>query len=384
MKKRIRCFSAAALTGVLAVALTACFTGFRAKEDSRVAADSKEHTGSVETVETSSHALPASWTEEEKLVYEEVLASLLAMDGETFVSTKDEEVLKEAFTAVMNEHPEIFYADGYEFKKYMLDEKLEKLSFSGKFTLEPQRVEELKPLIEEAAAGWMKEMPADSEYAKVKYLYETLIQKTEYKKDAPMNQTIASVFLYGQSVCQGYARAMQYLLQKAGMECMLAAGSVNGEGHAWDVVKVDGKWYHVDPTWGDASYLFDGEGEPESARPAVNYDYLCVTGEQLKKTHAIRDEEKLPVCNSTEASYYEREGLCFGEPDEEKLQSLFERALQEKWPSVTFKCTNEETWDWMRGLLLEEQKVFEYLPEQKGSIPYYDSGEQRTLGFWLQ
>lgn len=319
----------------------------------------------------------------EQAVYEEVYQSLAHLEAETEVSTQDTAVLEQVFAAVMNDHPELFYVDGYHFTQYLRGEKMVKLEFTGNFFLEAEEVKERKAQIEAIADAWLAGLPQGSEYEKIKYLYETLIRNTEYQIDAVWNQSMASVFLYGKSVCQGYAKAMQYLLHRAGMECTLATGSVNGEGHAWDVVKADGAWYHVDPTWGDASYLFGGSGSEETSREVVNYDYLCVTTEQLKRTHRIQDEETLPVCDSEEGSYYRKEGLFFEQPDEAKLEELFAEALARQQASVTFQCADEATWLWMKEYLLEEQNVFSYLGQTDGSVAYFDSEEQLTLGFWL-
>lgn len=51
------------------------------------------------------------------------------------------------------------------------------------------------------------------------------------------------------AVCSGYARAYMYLLGKVGVKC----DYVNSDelNHAWNVVTVNGKKYHVDLTWDD-------------------------------------------------------------------------------------------------------------------------------------
>ncbi|MDE7062576.1 MAG: hypothetical protein K2O73_04945, partial [Lachnospiraceae bacterium] len=54
----------------------------------------------------------------------------------------------------------------------------------------------------------------------------------------------------GSGTCEAYHRAYVMLLNKAG----IATGRITGNGHVWTAVKLDGKWYQVDPTWNDAGY----------------------------------------------------------------------------------------------------------------------------------
>lgn len=53
----------------------------------------------------------------------------------------------------------------------------------------------------------------------------------------------------GKAVCQGYALAYKYLLNKAGIECHIVTSETLN--HAWNIVKLNGKYYHVDVTWDD-------------------------------------------------------------------------------------------------------------------------------------
>ena len=64
------------------------------------------------------------------------------------------------------------------------------------------------------------------------------------------------------AVCDGYSLAYEYLLQQAGLEVAVIVGTAGNDpsdlgGHAWSIVKVDGKWYEVDSTWDDAGSLDD-------------------------------------------------------------------------------------------------------------------------------
>ena len=64
------------------------------------------------------------------------------------------------------------------------------------------------------------------------------------------------VLLHGTGVCESYARAYGLLLDEAGLENILLTGTAkNADGtqelHAWNLVKVNGKWKHVDVTWDD-------------------------------------------------------------------------------------------------------------------------------------
>ncbi len=56
-------------------------------------------------------------------------------------------------------------------------------------------------------------------------------------------------FSTGTGVCQAYSLAFQAVLDKLGIENTTAAS--RDMNHMWNVVKVDGSWYHVDVTWND-------------------------------------------------------------------------------------------------------------------------------------
>lgn len=323
---------------------------------------------------------------DEQKIYVEILDSLLSYEAETELSTTDSALIDRAFNCVMLDHPEIFYIDGYKYTEYASDEKIEKIVFTGNYLYEKEEIKERQRQIDSAVLQILANVPdTEDEYLQVKYIYDTIVEQTEYDVQAVDNQNICSVFLYGKSVCQGYAKAMQYLLKELEIDSVLVLGTVtSGEGHAWNLVSVNGQWYYLDATWGDAFYLF-GETENRISSEqlaAINYDYLCVTTDQLMQTHKVDMPVALPECISMTDNYYVREGLYFTSFDEEKIRQIFAQAVQCGQESVTIKCSDKNVYEKMCRILLDEQKVFEYLSTE-GTIAYTDNADQESLTFWL-
>lgn len=320
-------------------------------------------------------------TEDERQLYLEILSVLLQQGKETVLPSTEEEALEKVFSSVLIDYPEIFYVDGYQYTEGKM------VSFQPNYLYNETEIQKRQEAIAQSAEALLVNLEPDAaDYDKVRYVYEAIIQSTEYDPEAVDNQNICSVFLTHRSVCQGYAKATQYLLNMLGMEAALVTGTVkDAEGHAWNLVRIDGKYYYLDTTWGDACYQLTGEPSmvERMREPTINYDYLNVTTEQLLMTHTIHSIIPLPVCESMDANYYVMEGAYFTDYDESRIAKLFQKAQSEGQESVTIKCDNEENYNLIFQKLIQEQKIFSYLPNQKGTVAYTDSREQRSISFWL-
>lgn len=97
----------------------------------------------------------------------------------------------------------------------------------------------------------------------VAYVYNAIIESTEYRLDTncdPGNaghvRTSYGALVKGQSLCEGYARAVKTVLDAMGIKSVLVQGNYRAPDgsdnlHMWNYVQIDGKWYGLDATAGD-------------------------------------------------------------------------------------------------------------------------------------
>lgn len=348
-------------------------------------------------------------SEEEKIWYHDIELALGYMADSVKLSEAglqaglDESRVDKIFQCVLNDHPELFYVEGYSYTKYTRGDKTVAIDFSGTYTQDAETVLARKIEIEQAVDEILvPAMELEDDYEKIKYVYETLIENTDYNVDAEDNQNIYSVFVNQSSVCQGYAKAFQYLMYKLDVECTLVQGIVleTGEGHAWNLVKSNGEYYYVDPTWGDISYQSAGQGaEPIASEetgqdvasgadasnlPGVSYDYLCITARQLFQTHLVKNAADLPQCTAIADNYYVREDALFTQYDEEQLTRLVDRRLAEGKGDIAIRCSSNACYEEMCEALLERQELFAYLAGSGiQSFAYSCNDTQLTLTFFM-
>lgn len=148
--------------------------------------------------------------------------------------------------------------------------------------------------------------PGMSDYEKELAIHDYLVTHCYYSENADQNPGSEIYRAYGalvngNAVCNGYAEAYQLLLSCAGVECKFVTGSADGIDHAWNLVQIDGQWYHVDATWDDP--------KPDLGKECV-HPYFNVTDEAMRVSH-VWEEDHYPEASSMEYNYYRRNNSYF-------------------------------------------------------------------------
>lgn len=157
-------------------------------------------------------------------------------------------------------------------------------------------------------AGITPDMP---EFERELILHDRLADHIAYEDGDRVHDAYGAL-VNGKAVCEGYTKAFQYLLQRVGIQSFMVTGIGNGGKHAWNIVRIDGRYYNVDLTWDDQE-------------SDIIYTYFNITDEEIKSLSHILDKESegfAPVCTSTDANYFAVYGGIFNEFSADDLGAL--------------------------------------------------------------
>ncbi len=353
-------------------------------EDTSPAAEDDENL--IQKLSADRYYAYGTLSQEERRLYRDIYANLSEFGDKMPTGTLDTDMIEKVYDCVLADNPEFFYVKGYNLVRYMRGGKIESISVSGIYTMGKDEVPAHQARVDAYVDTCLAGAPQGSDdYEKIKYLYEYIIKNTEYDLEAENSQNCLSVFENGRSVCQGYAEAMQYLMLRMGLLSTVVRGLTNnGEVHAWNLVKSNGDYYYVDVTWGDMSYEIRVRGDVTELpkMPDVNYEYLCVTTEDICRTHTIDTSFPLPDCTARYDNYFIRTGNYFTEINDAQLRTVFDNAYANGETMVTIKCSDPGVYSDMQNYLTGEGRLYNYV-YGGGTVSYVCLDKLNELIFYI-
>lgn len=249
-------------------------------------------------------------------------SGLYSMDSIYLQSPLNEKEIRVTLSAFKNDHPEIFWLSN-QFS-YIPDDMTEVQLYSD---ISPKEINRKSDELITAVRFFINKIPAGlSEFERELEIHDLLLHTCSYNENVESTSddwrpfSIYGALVEGSAVCEGYSRAMQYLLSIFGIECNTINGLAQDNPHQWNVVKIDGQWYHLDATWNDTT------------DKSIYYDYFNVSDSVIKYDHEIAsafsdlsdsqicgDEDNepslfnvfIPECTSEQANFYTRSSVLF-------------------------------------------------------------------------
>ena len=236
--------------------------------------------------------------EKEKKLYKQIYANANAQTAE--FRPVEECTPKQwiaAWDCVFYDHPELFWMNNSKYYEYDYSGSVIKVGLE--FYSEIPDVEKARTRFNNAANEILAgATDLATDYDKEKYIHDALVNKISYMFNS-MDQSAFSSIPNDYTVCCGYAKAFQYLMQKLGVPTYFVIGW-GGEMHAWNIIKLDDEYYNVDVTWDDTD--------------PMTYDFFNVTDKKNLMHTRMYQSRYLPACNGTTYS-----GLENAAPDPKKL-----------------------------------------------------------------
>ena len=220
----------------------------------------------------------------DKSIYKNMVANFSRMKFDVDCGNVNPQALVKVYGAVMDDHPELFYLTykpGASQKSGFFGSTIVFQSSSIFSSLEISRYKS-------AIDGILKKIKTatsvlKTEAEKEKFIVDHFIENVEYKIDVTFNQNAATCLVDGKAQCSGIARAIKYVCDYVGLWCIVVGGQLNDRAtgtvgpHAWNIIRVDGKYYHLDVT--------QMLGVNASRVKPFRYTYYNYTDEEIKVNH---------------------------------------------------------------------------------------------------
>ncbi len=275
----------------------------------------------------------------------------VAMPG----ATLSNDSITRIYEAFFADNPQFFYLD----RTYSMEGRPQIggetyynaliLSYTLSATERIQAEEALQAVVDGIVANCPNEKDA---YETERYLHDRLISRCSYDMAAAENDTAAAPNAYtaygalveGKAVCEGYAKAMQLLLQKLSIPVTLVTGTAkeNNEAHMWNMVTINGENYHLDPTWNDSNDW-------------MQHTFFNLTTEMVSASCVIENAESIPLCTATKDNAFVRNNTVIDTYEREIIAQTIAQRIEQGDTIIQLRFTEGKLENGI--LFLKNQKL---------------------------
>ncbi len=328
-------------------------------------------------------------SKDEQMIYMSAYTALCGMNNEFKLMNVDYDyyltVYGTALAVLLKDYPEFFWLNGYveANAEFQIGSSMGNVAISlgvydyWKENDINQAVAELDAEVEKIAEA-ARAYPTDFE--RVKYVHDTIITSVEYdvaslelgdkvtKEADAKNNTAYGALTDGTALCGGYASAFKLVMQELGINCEYITGEADGGPHAWNMIELDGEYYHIDLTWDD----FD------DTQHEVIYNYFCINDDEISKNHVSYNEIETLTADATKYNYHVYNNLYLDEYSFDSVNKMSESYDGSGMFSI--KCASGDVLEKLVDELVTDSKIYDITAFSSiDSYQYFADDEMQVL-----
>lgn len=249
----------------------------------------------------------------QKAVYHAMKAGLESLAPSFQIPLLPGSDLAEVYFLLRLDNPEIFYAEGAVYRYYPDSGNAEMIP---EYLFDKKKVQDHQKAMKSRVEKLARPAMSMNETEKLHYIHDFICENVRYDKlKKQYSHEIIGPLGQGVGVCEGIAKSVKILCDTLGIWCIIAISENNPEKgikyrHAWNIVKVNGKYYHLDATFDNSL----GKGQ------STRYDYFMLSDKQV-----FRDHEpviwNVPECTDADSFYYKTKKLSFTKMEDVRKRS---------------------------------------------------------------
>lgn len=215
----------------------------------------------------------------------------------------DKKELSDIYFMLRLDHPELFYSVRFSYKYY---ENSTMVELVPEYIFTKDKLKEHKQAMEARVKKLARSAMDLDEKGKELFIHDFIISNVKYDKlKKEYSHEIIGALGNGVAVCEGIAKAVKILCDELNIWCIIALSEANPEKgikyrHAWNVIKINGQYYHLDATFDNTLTKDD----------ITRYDYFNLSDKQI-----FRDHEpviwRVPACVDNDHFYYKEKKISW-------------------------------------------------------------------------
>ncbi len=250
----------------------------------------------------------------QQLLYNAIVSAADEVEEESEVLTYsyDMDQFQKVLRCVRADRADLFYVD---YNQLVLYHSRHKTKVGMVYLGDADSISAMREEFSKAVDSVMeKVLPSMTDFEKEVAINDWLTDNCSYAIGgaSTLSSTAYGALVEGAAFCDGYAYAAKHLLNKAFIDALVVYGEADGAEHVWNMVEIDGHYYHLDVMWNDADIGGDNK--------IRFHGYFNLNDESISLDHSYENDGVIPY-STLDNSYYKQQ-RCYAETVDE-LEDIF-------------------------------------------------------------